>query len=63
MASMANTAPQLSAAEEAAGRACYDAFAAAMAPWLPYPADWAAQAATVKRAWAAAANAARSLAP
>jgi hypothetical protein len=54
--------PQLpiAAAEEAAGRACFEAFAVAMAEWMPAPPEWTLLSAHVRQGWIAAAKAART---
>jgi hypothetical protein len=52
---------QLSAEEEAAGRAAYEGFSGEMKAWLPYPPNWPDQAPAVKRGWIAAAKAVQGL--
>lgn len=46
---------------EHAGRASYEAFAVAMAPWLPAPPQWDALSVHVQKGWIAAAKAARDV--
>jgi hypothetical protein len=56
--------PKATAAEEAAGRAAYEAFYAKMEAWLPsgYATQgWSVQAEAIRTAWIEAAKAARSL--
>jgi hypothetical protein len=59
----ASVTPQLpiAPADEAAGRACFEAFAAAMAEWIPTPAEWTKLSWHVQEGWIAGAKAARAL--
>jgi hypothetical protein len=47
--------------DEALGRTNYEAFCEATKAWQPYPANWDAQAVSVKQGWIAGAKAAREI--